>query len=158
MSSITPKSTGVQKPKGTSKKKGQFEPRILAFCCNWCSYAGADLAGTSRMQMPPNVRIIRVNCTGRLDISFILDALYQGADGVLISGCHPGDCHYTSGNLKMEARFTLLKSLLEQAGIEPERVHLQWASAAEGDVFTEGVTKMVERMKTLGPNPMRKGG
>jgi F420-non-reducing hydrogenase iron-sulfur subunit len=109
------------------------------------------------MQMPPNVRIIRVNCTGRIDISFILDALYQGADGVLISGCHPGDCHYTSGNLKMENRFTLLKSLLEKAGIEPERVHLQWASAAEGDVFTEGVTAMVERIKKIGPNPIRNG-
>ena len=157
MSSVTPKSTGEPKPKGKSKKKGQFEPRILAFCCNWCSYAGADLAGTSRMQMPPNVRIIRVNCTGRIDISFILDALYQGADGVLISGCHPGDCHYTSGNLKMKNRFTLLKSLLEEAGIEPERVHLQWASAAEGDVFTEGVTKMVERVKKLGPNPVKRG-
>ena len=156
MSSITPKSTGVQKPSGKPKKKGQFEPRVLAFCCNWCSYAGADLAGTSRMQMPPNVRIIRVNCTGRIDISFILDALYQGADGVLISGCHPGDCHYTSGNLKMENRFVLLKNLLKQAGIEPERVHLQWASAAEGDVFTEGVTKMVERIKSLGPNMARK--
>ena len=157
MSSITPKSTGIPKSKGNPKKKDQFEPRILAFCCNWCSYAGADLAGTSRMQMPPNVRIIRVNCTGRIDISFILDALYQGADGVLISGCHPGDCHYTSGNLKMEARFALLKGLLEEAGIEPERVHLQWASAAEGDVFKEGVTMMVERIKNLEPNPMRKG-
>jgi F420-non-reducing hydrogenase iron-sulfur subunit len=155
VSTITPKSTGVQKPKGKPKKKDQFEPRILAFCCNWCSYAGADLAGTSRMQMPPNVRIIRVNCTGRIDISFILDALYQGADGVLISGCHPGDCHYTSGNLKMEARFILLKSLLQEAGIEPERVHLQWASAAEGDVFTEGVTNMVDRIKKLGPNPAK---
>ena len=156
MSTSTPKSTGTPKPKKKSQKKGEFEPRILAFCCNWCSYAGADLAGTSRMQMPPNVRIIRVNCTGRIDVSFILDALYQGADGVLISGCHPGDCHYTSGNLKMESRFTLLKSLLQQAGIAPERVHLQWASAAEGDVFTEGVTKMVERIKKLGLNPARK--
>jgi len=136
---------------------GQFEPRILAFCCNWCSYAGADLAGTSRMQMPPNLRIIRVNCTGRIDISFILDALYQGADGVLISGCHPGDCHYTSGNLKMEKRFSLLKNLLEQAGIEPKRVQLQWASAAEGDVFSDGVTKMVERIRKLGPMQIRKG-
>ena len=145
LSTLTPKST----------TKGDFEPRILAFCCNWCSYAGADLAGTSRMQMPPNVRIIRVNCTGRIDISFILDALHQGADGVLISGCHPGDCHYSSGNLKMEARFTLLKSLLEQAGIEPKRVHLQWASAAEGDVFTDGVTDMVDRIRKLGPNPSR---
>ena len=157
MSSITPKSTGLLKSKKRPKETGQFEPRILAFCCNWCSYAGADLAGTSRMQMPPNVRIIRVNCTGRIDISFILDALYQGADGVLISGCHPGNCHYTSGNLKMEARFKLLESLLEQAGIAPERVHLQWASAAEGDVFTEGVTKMVERIRTLGPISSKKG-
>ena len=156
MSTITPKSTGAQKSKKRPKKKSQFEPRILAFCCNWCSYAGADLAGTSRMQMPPNVRIIRVNCTGRIDITFILDALYQGADGVLISGCHPGDCHYTSGNLKMKARFVLLQSLLEEAGIEPERVHLQWASAAEGDVFADGVTKMVERIKKLGPNPARR--
>ncbi len=157
MSSVTPKSTGIPKPKGKPRKSGQFEPRILAFCCNWCSYAGADLAGTSRMQMPPNVRIIRVNCTGRIDISFILDALYQGADGVLISGCHQGDCHYTSGNLKMEARYTLLKRLLEQAGVAPERVHLQWASAAEGDVFTAGVTNMVERIKKLGPNPAGEG-
>ncbi len=157
MSSVTPKSTGIPQPKRRPRKSSQFEPRILAFCCNWCSYAGADLAGTSRMQMPPNVRIIRVNCTGRIDISFILDALYQGADGVLISGCHPGDCHYTSGNLKMEARYTLLKRLLEQAGVEPERVHLQWASAAEGDVFTAGVTNMVERIKKLGPNPAREG-
>ncbi len=157
MSGVTPKSTGVPKSKDKPKKKDQFEPRILAFCCNWCSYAGADLAGTSRMQMPPNVRIIRVNCTGRIDISFILDALHQGADGVLVSGCHPGDCHYTSGNLKMEARFALLKSLLAQAGIEPDRVHLQWASAGEGDVFSEGVTMMVERIKMLGPNPVRKG-
>ncbi len=157
MSGISPKSTGVSKSKDEPKKTDQFEPRILAFCCNWCSYAGADLAGTSRMQMPPNVRIIRVNCTGRIDISFILDALHQGADGILVSGCHPGDCHYTSGNLKMEARFVLLKSLLTQAGIEPERVHLQWASAAEGDVFSEGVTMMVERIKLLGPNPVRRG-
>lgn len=153
---IAPKTTVPQKS-ARKGKKAAFEPRILAFCCNWCSYAGADLAGTSRMQMPPNVRIIRVNCTGRIDISFILDALYQGADGVLISGCHPGDCHYTSGNLKMSSRFALLKKLLEQAGFDPERVHLQWASAAEGDVFAEGITNMVERITKLGPNPVRKG-
>jgi F420-non-reducing hydrogenase iron-sulfur subunit len=156
LSTITPKTTAPGKIK-TTNKKSTFEPRILAFCCNWCSYAGADLAGTSRTQMPPNVRIIRVNCTGRIDITFILDALYQGADGVLISGCHPGDCHYTSGNLKMNSRFTLLKSLLEEAGFEPERVHLQWASAAEGDVFAEGITNMVERITKLGPNPVREG-
>ncbi len=139
-----------------AKERARFEPRIVAFCCNWCSYAGADLAGTSRMQMPPNIRIIRVNCTGRIDPSFILDALYEGADGVLVSGCHPGDCHYTSGNLRMRSRYVLLKRLLEQAGIEPERVHLQWASAAEGDVFAQGVTDMVERIRRLGPNPVRR--
>ena len=156
MTTSTQETKTPRKPKAKGKKKG-FEPRIVAFCCNWCSYAGADLAGTSRMQMPPNVRIIRVNCTGRIDISFILDALYKGADGVLISGCHPGDCHYTSGNIKLRSRFVLLKSLLEEAGFEPERVHLQWASAAEGDVFTEGVTEMVDRIKALGPNPMNGG-
>ena len=146
------------RPMTKSKRRGKsFEPRIVAFCCNWCSYAGADLAGTSRMQMPPNVRVIRVNCTGRVDPLFILEALYQGADGVLISGCHPGDCHYTSGNIKMRARYALLQNLLEQAGIDPRRVHLQWASAAEGDVFAEGVSMMVERIKKIGPNPMREG-
>ena len=142
----------------TTKGKGSkaFEPRIVAFCCNWCSYAGADLAGTSRMQMPPNIRIIRVNCTGRIDPTFILDALHQGADGVLISGCHPGDCHYTSGNLKMNNRFALLQKLIEDSGLEPERVHLQWASAAEGEAFTEGVTSMVNQIKDLGPSPARR--
>jgi F420-non-reducing hydrogenase iron-sulfur subunit len=107
--------------------------------------------------MPPNIRIIRVNCTGRIDISFILEALYQGADGVLISGCHPGDCHYTSGNLKLRSRFVLLRTLLKQAGFEPERVHVQWASAAEGDIFAKGVADMVDRITRLGPNPIRRG-
>ncbi len=137
----------------TKRIRHEFEPRIVAFCCNWCSYAGADLAGTNRMQMPSNVRIIRVNCTGRVDPSFILDALYRGADGVLVSGCHPGDCHYTSGNLKMEKRYILLQRLIEQSGIDPARVHLQWASAAEGDRFAEGVRTMIERVKRLGPIP-----
>ncbi len=105
--------------------------------------------------MPPNARIIRVNCTGRINVSFILDALHQGADGVLISGCHPGDCHYTSGNLKMQGRFTLLRHLVKEAGLHPDRVHLQWASAAEGDVFTQGITAMVERIKKIGPNKVK---
>ena len=147
--------TSTSDPK--RKKSSTFEPRIVAFCCNWCSYAGADLAGTSRMQMPPNIRIIRVNCTGRIDPVFILDALNQGADGVLISGCHPGDCHYESGNLKLRGRFALLENLIEEAGIDKQRIHLQWASAAEGEVFTRGVTEMVERIKDLGPNPVSKG-
>jgi F420-non-reducing hydrogenase iron-sulfur subunit len=156
LTTITPKTTAPGKSKAKDKKT-TFSPRIVAFCCNWCSYAGADLAGTSRIQMPPNARIIRVNCTGRIDITFILKALHQGADGVLISGCHPGDCHYTSGNLKLRSRFVLLKGLLKQAGLEPERVHLQWASAAEGDVFAKGITDMVERITRLGPNPISRG-
>ena len=138
-----------------SKKSSKFEPRIVAFCCNWCSYAAADLAGTSRMEMPPNIHIIRVNCTGRIDPIFVLDALSQGADGVLISGCHPGTCHYESGNIKLRGRFALLENLIEEAGIDKHRIHLQWASAAEGDIFRQGVTDMVERIKKLGPNPAR---
>ena len=155
MTSVTHSKTTAVKDAGATEGKSDFEPRIVAFCCNWCSYAGADLAGTSRRQMPPNCRIIRVNCTGRIDPVFILDALHRGADGVLISGCHPGDCHYTSGNLKMQSRHVLLQALLEQSGIDPGRVHLQWASAAEGDLFASGVTSMVERIKKMGPNLTR---
>ncbi len=154
MTAATRKSSSPSKRR--KKSTDEFEPRIVAFCCNWCSYAGADLAGTSRLQMPPNARIIRVNCTGRIDVSFILEALSQGADGVLISGCHPGDCHYTSGNLKMRSRFALLTRLVEEAGIDPGRLRLQWASAAEGEIFRQGVTEMVERVKKIGPNPVRR--
>ncbi|TET11477.1 MAG: hydrogenase iron-sulfur subunit [Candidatus Thorarchaeota archaeon] len=129
----------------------EWTPRIAAFCCNWCSYAGADLAGTSRIQYPSAVRIIRVNCTGRIDPEFVLNALDKGADGVLVSGCHPGDCHYTSGNLKMRARWTLLQIAIEQAGINPDRVRLQWASASEGQKFADGVRELTEKVKNLGP-------
>ena len=129
----------------------EWMPRIAAFCCNWCSYAGADLAGTSRIQYPTAVRIIRVNCTGRIDPEFVLNALDKGADGVLVSGCHPGDCHYTSGNLKMRARWTLLQIAIEQAGINPDRVRLQWASASEGQKFADGVRELTEKVKNLGP-------
>ncbi len=129
----------------------EWIPRIAAFCCNWCSYAGADLAGTSRIQYPSAVRIIRVNCTGRIDPEFVLNALDKGADGVLVSGCHPGDCHYTSGNLKMRARWTLLQIAIEQAGINPDRVRLQWASASEGQKFADGVRELTEKVKNLGP-------
>jgi len=129
----------------------EWIPKIAAFCCNWCSYAGADLAGTSRIQYPTAVRIIMVNCTGRIDPEFILNALDKGADGVLVSGCHPGDCHYTSGNLKMRARWTLLQIAIEQAGINPDRVRLQWASASEGQKFADGVRELTEKVKNLGP-------
>jgi len=129
----------------------EWEPRIAAFCCNWCSYAGADLAGTSRIQYPPNARIIRVNCTGRIDAEFILSALDMGADGVLVSGCHPGDCHYTSGNLKLRARWALIELAVEQAGIDSRRIRLQWASASEAQTFADGVTKLIEQVKEVGP-------
>ncbi len=132
-------------------REDQWEPRIVAFCCNWCSYAGADLAGTSRIQYPPNARIIRVNCTGRIDVEFILAALDMGADGVLVSGCHPGDCHYTSGNLKLRARWALMKNAIEQAGVDSGRVRLQWASASEAQKFADGVTTLTEQVRELGP-------
>ena len=112
----------------------EFEPNIVAFLCNWCSYAGADLAGTSRLQYAPNVKVIRVMCSGRVNPMFVVNALQQGADGVLIGGCHPGDCHYVQGNYFTRRRMAVLKKLLEYLGIEPERVRMTWVSAAEGEV------------------------
>jgi F420-non-reducing hydrogenase iron-sulfur subunit len=135
----------------TKTTNEEWEPRIVAYCCNWCSYAGADLAGTSRIQYPTNARILRVNCTGRISVEFILAALDMGADGVLVSGCHPGDCHYTSGNLKLRARWALMEKALEQAGVDPRRVRLQWASASEAQIFADGVRTLVEQVKQLGP-------
>lgn len=132
-----------------------FEPLIIGFTCNWCTYAGADLAGTSRIQYPPNIKIIRVMCSGRVDPTFIMMALKMGADGVFIGGCHPGDCHYLTGNYKTRKRIALLKKLLEQLGIEPERVRLEWISAAEGDKFAEAVKSFVEEIRRLGPNPLK---
>lgn len=129
-----------------------WEPKILAFLCNWCSYAGADLAGTSRMQYPPNVRVIRVPCSGRVNPIFIVEALRQGADGVLVSGCHPGDCHYLAGNYYARRRFALLQRYLEYVGIEPGRVQFSWVSASEGARFAEVVTKVTETVRALGPS------
>lgn len=131
-----------------------FEPKIVAFCCNWCSYAGADLAGTSRMQYSPNIRIIRVMCSGRVSPLFVLKALSLGADGVLILGCHPGDCHYIEGNYKTLRRMPLLKKVLNQLGIEEERVQLEWVSAAEGARFAEVTNSFTETIKNLGPIPL----
>jgi F420-non-reducing hydrogenase iron-sulfur subunit len=132
-----------------------FEPSIVGFLCNWCSYTGADLAGTSRIHYAPNVRIIRVMCTARIDPTFVLKALHDGADGVLICGCHPGDCHYTEGNYKAMRRFPLLKSLLADYGIEDERVRLEWVSASEGRRFADIVDDMTERVRALGPSHVR---
>jgi len=139
-------------------EKEDFEPKIIGFLCNWCAYAGADLAGVSRIQYPPNIRIIRVMCSGRVDPAFILEALKDGADGVLVAGCHlPSDCHYISGNFKALRRITLLKKVLQQLGIEPERVRLEWISASEGDKFATVVKDMVEEIRKLGPNPLKGG-
>lgn len=132
-----------------------FEPLILAFCCNWCSYTGADLAGVSRLQYPPNIRIIRVMCSGMVHPNLVIDALTKGADGVLICGCHPGDCHYLEGNLKAEARSDAISLMLEDFGIEPERFRLEWVSASEGPKFAEVAREMTETVRQLGPSPFR---
>ena len=132
----------------------EFEPNILGFLCNWCSYAGADLAGTSRMKYPSNLKSIRVMCSGRVDPSFVLEALRKGVDGVLIAGCHPGDCHYQSGNYKTNRRIKLLKKLLEELGIDPQRVRFEYVSASEGQKFAIIVTEFVAEIKKLGPNPI----
>jgi F420-non-reducing hydrogenase iron-sulfur subunit len=129
-----------------------FEPKIVGFLCNWCSYAGADLAGTSRIQYRPNIRIIRIMCSARVDPTFVVKALTNGADGVLICGCHPGDCHYSEGNHKTMRRFPLLKKLLADMGVEDERVRLEWVSASEGQRFADIVNDMTERIRELGPS------
>lgn len=133
----------------------EYEPKIIAFVCNWCTYAGADLAGTSRIQYPPNVRIIRLMCTGSLDPVYVINSLLLGADGVLIGGCHPGDCHYISGNYKARRRVTILKEILGTMGFEKDRVWLRWISASEGQKFADTIKEMVTELKGLGPNPVR---
>ncbi len=132
-----------------------FEPRIIAFLCNWCTYTGADLAGTSRLQYPPNIRVIRLMCTGALDPVYVAKALLEGADGVLIGGCHPGDCHYQSGNYKARRRVAILNEILDQMGLEKERIWLRWISASEGQYFADTVTEMVAAIKEIGPNPAK---
>ena len=131
--------------------KAQFEPKIVAFFCNWCTYTAADLAGTARMVYAPNVRVVRIMCSGRLDPQFILAALREGADGVLIGGCHPGDCHYQEGNYKALRRLMLLKNLLKSMGIEQERVRLEWIAASEGDKVQKIINEMTETVRQLGP-------
>jgi len=129
----------------------EFEPNIVAFLCNWCSYAGADLAGTSRIQYPPNVKVIRVMCSGRVNPMFVVNALQQGADGVLVGGCHPGDCHYAQGNYFARRRMTVLKKLLEYLGIDERRVRMTWVSAAEGKKFADVIKEVTEDIKKIGP-------
>ena len=128
-----------------------FDPKIIVFSCNWCSYAGADLAGTSRVQYAPNVRMIRVMCSGRVEPRFVLEALHAGADGVLVLGCHPGECHYLEGNYRAAARMALLRNVLAQFGVEEERVRLDWVSASEGIRFAGIVNRMTEEVRAIGP-------
>ena len=133
----------------------EFEPKIVAFLCNWCSYTGADLAGTSRMKYSANLRIIRVMCSGRIGPTFIFKAFSMGADGVLVCGCHPGDCHYHEGNYKCLRRFKLIQKYLLQMGIEPERIRLEWISASEGKQFAVLADEMAKTIKTLGPSTIK---
>ncbi|MBN2391553.1 MAG: hydrogenase iron-sulfur subunit [Anaerolineae bacterium] len=131
-----------------------FEPLIIAYCCYWCSYTAADLAGTSRLQYPPNVRIIRVQCSGMVHPNMVINALTNGADGVLMCGCHPGDCHYREGNLAAQNRAEAIYLMLEDFDLEPERYRLEWISASEGSRFAEVIAEMVEEIKEIGPNPL----
>jgi len=135
-----------------NEQHSEWQPRILAFLCNWCSYAGADLAGVSRLQYPPNARIVRVPCSGRVNPAYILKALQEGVDGVLVSGCHPGDCHYLTGNYHARRKFRLLKELLDFVGIEDGRVQFAWVSAAEGAKFAQVMAEVTEKVRALGPN------
>jgi F420-non-reducing hydrogenase iron-sulfur subunit len=133
----------------------EYEPLIIVFACNWCSYAGADLAGVSRLQYPPNARIIRVMCSGMIHPNLVVDALTQGADGVLVCGCHPGDCHYLDGNLKAERRSEALTLMLQDLGIEEERFRLEWVSASEGPRFARLMREFTEQVRRVGPSPFR---
>jgi len=130
----------------------EWEPKILGFLCRWCSYAGADLAGTSRKKYPPNIRIIKIPCSGRVDPLLILKALRMGFDGVLVSGCHPGDCHYQTGNYRARRRIAITKKFLEYLGVEPRRVQASWVSASEGDKWAQVVTDVTREIKEIGPN------
>ena len=143
--------TEVTTQSNLDNESSTWEPKILAFLCNWCSYAGADLAGVSRIQYPPNIRIVRVPCSGRISPYYIVKSLQVGWDGLLISGCHPGDCHYLTGNLVARRRFAVLRDLLTFMGIEPERVNFSWVSAAEGERFAKIIKKVVERVRKVGP-------
>jgi coenzyme F420-reducing hydrogenase delta subunit len=136
-----------------------YEPRIVGFLCNWCSYAGADLAGTSRLKVPANLRVVRVPCSGRINPLFIFKALEEGADGVMVSGCHPGDCHYISGNRYAKRKLAVLRRLLDWIGIEPERIHFTWLSASEGARYAVEAGEFVDKVRALGRrNPMARQG
>ncbi len=132
-----------------------FHPRIIGFLCNWCTYAAADLAGSSKLELPPEFTVIRVMCSSRIDHNLILSTFYRGADGILVAGCHPGDCHYGEGNYYARRRFALLKKVMETLDLEPERLELRWVSAAEGNRYAEVVNEFTDRIRKLGPSPIR---
>ena len=140
-----------------SEPTGEWEPKIIGFLCNWCSYTGADLAGTSRLQYPPNIRIIKVMCSGRVNPQFILKAFQEGADGILVSGCHPGDCHYIEGNYHARRKLTLLMDLLDYMGVDSKRFEMSWVSASEGQKFAEVVTNFTAQIKEMGPQTKLRG-
>ena len=135
---------------------GDFKPRVLVFCCNWCAYAGADLAGVSRLKITPHFRVIRTMCSGRVDPELILEAFAEGADGIMVAGCHPGDCHYMEGNYKARRRVALLKDIMNTLGLDTERVWIRWIGADEGRKFARTVAEMAEKLREMGPNPMQK--
>ena len=136
------------------KSESEWEPKLLGFLCRWCSYAGADLAGTSRKKYPANIKIIKLPCSGRIDPLFIIKALRLGFDGVLVSGCHPGDCHYQTGNYRARRRITITRKFLDYMGIDPQRIQASWVSASEGGKFTEVVTEVTKKLKEIGPNKL----
>lgn len=140
-----------------SEKASEYEPRIIAFLCNWCAYTGADLAGTARMQQPANVRIVRMMCTGAVDPVYVIKALVDGADGVLIGGCHPGDCHYQEGNYKARRRMALLKTVLKTTGFNPDRVWLRWISASEGKLFADTIMEMTDALRAAAATQSQNG-
>jgi F420-non-reducing hydrogenase iron-sulfur subunit len=142
--------------RGRWRLKEKFKPKILVFCCNWCSYAGSDLAGVSRLQIKPHFRILRTMCSGRVDPELILRAFQKGADGILVAGCHPGDCHYIGGNYRTRRRIALLKYLIKQFGLNPERLALEWISAGEAQRFAQTVNGFIETIERLGPSPLRR--
>ena len=143
--------------KDASSDPNAFRPRIIVFCCNWCSYAGADLAGVSRLQMPSDFRVIRVMCSGRVDPEHILKAFSLGADGIMVAGCHPADCHYIGGNYRTRRRIPLLQIMLEQFGMDRTRLQLEWISASEGERFQQKITEFIGHIKELGPSPVGGG-
>ncbi len=134
----------------------EFEPKIVGFLCKWCTSSAADLAGTARIQYPPNIRIIRLMCSGSVDSAYLIKALIEGADGVLMGGCHPGDCHYMEGNYKARRRVALAKDILKTLGLESDRVWIRWIGADEGRKFADTITEMTQELKKMGPNPMKR--